>query len=193
MSACGKIDAGIVYDCANPPTGGANDRLILMNFDDWQSGTISYDVNNPLIIDGYTLGTGQGYAFEGQNDSVEPRVALVKGRYVDSFDHEVRFKVFNNDPSIKEQIMKLGQSKVVAIVQNNHKGASGNAAFELYGNDSGLELQELERILNDGDTMGAYNLLLRNSETSRPGTIPHTLFDTDFTTTVTNIIDVIVP
>lgn len=185
MSVCGKIDAGIAFDCNNPPSGGANDRLILMNFDDWQAGTLTVDGSNPLLFTDYLPGSGLlAYSFEGQNDSVEPRAALVKGRYVDSFDHEVRFKAFNNSPTIKNQLRRLGLSKVVAIVQNNHKGTGGNAAFEVYGHETGLELQELERILNDADTMGAYNLLLRNSETSRPGTIPHTLFKTDFATTL---------
>lgn len=182
MSACGKIDAGVAYLCAAPPTGGANDRLILMNYDDWHLAGIQFDLTNPLLIDDIQPPSGgeKAYEFQGQNDSVEPRSAMVKGRYVDSFDHEVRFKVFNNDPSIKQQLLKLSQSKVVAIVQNNHKGVNGDAAFELYGHETGLELQEMERILNDGDTMGAYNLLLRNSETSRPGTMPHTIYVTNF-------------
>lgn len=193
MSACGKIDAAIVYDCDNPPSGGVNDRLLLMNYDDWHSGTVGFSTSNPMVIETYTANVGQAYAFEGQNDSVEPRAALVKGRYVDSYDHEIRFKVFNNSPDIKHQLLKLGQSKVVAIVQNNHKGDMNNANYELYGHETGLELQELERILNDADTMGAYNLLLRNSETSRPGTLPHTLWNTNLADTKTNILDQIDP
>lgn len=193
MSACGKIDAGISYLCALPPTGGANDRLLLMNYEDWHSGTVGFNATNPIVIDTYTPGSGQAYVFEGQNDSVEPRSALVKGRYVDSFDHEIRFKVFNNSPAIKDQLMKLGQSKVVAIVQNNHRGALGDATYEVYGHDTGLELQEMERILNDADTMGAYNLLLRNSETSRPGTIPHTLFINLSITDTENLLGTLAP
>jgi hypothetical protein len=73
---------------------------------------------------------------------------------------------------------------VVAIVQNNRKGLDGNSAFEIYGLETGLRLQELERILADAETQGAYNLLIRNDEISRPSSLPHTLWDTDYATTL---------
>lgn len=183
MSICGKINASIAYDCTNPPTGGANDRLILMNFDDWGNCSIGYNITNPLIIESITPASGiVAYEYEGHNNSVEPRLALVKGRYVDGYDHEVKFKVFSNAPTVKAQLQKLGQSKVVAIVQNNHKGANGDSAFEVYGSQTGLELQELERIIADAETQGAFNLLIKNDEVSRPSNLPNTVFLTDFAT-----------
>jgi hypothetical protein len=183
LTICGRITASIAFDCANPPSGGANDRLILMNFDDWGDCTIGYNVSNTLIIESIAPASGAvAYSFEGHNNSVEPRSALVKGKYVDGYDHEVRFKIFNNSPDIKAQLNKLGNSKVVAIIQNNHKGDDGDAAFEVYGSETGLNLQELERIIADAELQGAYNLLIRNDEVSRPGTLPQTIFNTDFAT-----------
>lgn len=182
MPTCEELTAGIAYDCDNPPTGGANDRLILVNFDDID-GSVTFDGSNPLLVTNITSGAGSGFNFEGHNNSNEPRAALVKGRYVNGYDHEVRFKCFSNAPATKDQLRRLDGALVVAIVQNNHKGADGNAAFEIYGLETGLRLQELERIIADAETQGAYNLLLRNDDISKPSTLPHTLYDTDFATT----------
>ncbi len=182
MATCDALTAGIAYDCANPPTGGANDRLILVNFADID-GAVTYDGTNPLIVTNITSGAGTGFNFEGLNNSNEPRAALVKGRYVNGYDHEVRFKCFSNSPDAKAQLTKLDGALVVAIVQNNHKGSDGEAAFEIYGLETGLRLQELERILADAETQGAYNILIKNDDISKPSTLPHTLYDTDFATT----------
>jgi len=185
MPTCDNLTAGIAYDCANPPSGGANDRLILLNFSDVEAATITYDGTNPIIVENIVLaGAAVGYVFEGLNNSNEPRSAMVKGRYVNGYDHEVRFKCFDNSPAAKLQLGKLDGALIVAIVQNNRKGASGNSAFEIYGLQTGLRLQELERILADAETQGAYNLLIRNDEISRPSSLPHTLWDTDFATTL---------
>lgn len=184
MAVCDALTAGIAYDCANPPTGGANDRLILVNFADID-GNVTLNGTNPLVVENITLPSpAVGYVFEGLNSSNEPRAALVKGRYVNGYDHEVRFKCFSNSIAAKTQLTKLDGALVVAIVQNNHKGASGEAAFEIYGLETGLRLQELERILADAEMQGAYNLLLKNDDISKPSTLPHTLFDTDFATTL---------
>jgi hypothetical protein len=182
---CDEINAGILYDCDNPPSGGANDRLILFNLEDLQNATITYNVSNPLLIENIVLGSGVvGYVFEGLNSSVEPRTGLVKGRYVNGYDHEIRFKVFQNTPAIKATLNKLDGAKLVALVQNNHKGASGNSAFELYGLETGVLLQELARTTADAELQGAYDLLIRNNETSRPSSLPETIFITDFATTL---------
>ena len=184
MPICDALTAGIAYDCANPPSGGVNDRLILFNYSALD-GNVTYDGANPIIVTNITppMG-GWGYVFEGVNNSNEPRSAMVKGRYVNGYDHEVRFKCFDNSPTAKLQLGKLDGALVVAIVQNNRKGASGNSAFEIYGLETGLRLQELERILADAETQGAYNLLIRNDEISRPSSLPHTLWDTDYATTL---------
>jgi hypothetical protein len=162
-----------------------NDRLILLNYADID-GNVTYDNTNSIIVTNITLtAPAVGYEYEGVNNSNEPRSAMVKGRYVNGYDHEVRFKCFDNSPDAKLQLGKLDGALVVAIVQNNRKGLDGNSAFEIYGLETGLRLQELERILADAETQGAYNLLIRNDEISRPSSLPHTLWDTDYATTLT--------
>lgn len=183
MATCDNINADIIYDCDNPPTGGANDRLILFNYDDI-NGNVTIDPSNNLVFTNITLASGvRGYVFEGLNNSNEPRSEMIKGRYVNGYDHEVMFKVFLNSPAAKAQLQRLDGAKVVALVQNNHKGEDGNAAFEIYGYETGLRLQELARVIADSETQGAYNVVVRNDEVSRPSSLPQTLWDTDFATT----------
>lgn len=184
MSVCGAITQNILVNCDYPLIGGANDRLILFNKEDWDNATITRNGSNPRLITNIVLASGgDGYNYEGKNNSVEPRSALVRNRYSEVYDHEVIFKVFNNSITIKTELELLAKGLVVAIVQNNHKGSTGEGAFEVYGDESGMVLQELQRTIADGETQGAYNLTLRSSEQAREGHLPATIFITDFATT----------
>lgn len=181
MSTCGKISSDILIDCSNPISGGVNDRLILINKDDWDLATLG---GTPQLITSIALPTSAvAYVYEGKNNSVEPRSALVKQRYAEVYDHEVTFKVFKTDAATKAQIELLAKGKVIAIIENNYKGASGAGAFEVYGSDSGLFLQELERTLADADTQGAYSLVLRTSEQSKESHLPATIFSSTYAAT----------
>tara|TARA_R110000868_G_scaffold247452_1_gene503837 strand:- start:181 stop:762 length:582 start_codon:yes stop_codon:yes gene_type:complete len=193
MAVCDELTAGIAYDCANPPTGGANDRLILVNFADID-GNVTYNATNVNVVEAITLPAATyGHVFEGLNNSNEPRAALVKGRYVNGYDHEVRFKCFSNSIASKLQLTKLDGALVVAIVQNNHKGQDGEAAFEIYGLETGLRLQELERVLADAELQGAYNLLIKNDEVSKPSTLPHTLYITSYAASLAVVNGILAP
>lgn len=185
---CGAIASGVAFDCEHPLVPGANDRLILFNYSELQDATYTFDAANPLIID--SLSPAQGvlaYAFEGQNNSVEPAQNLVKNRYYVGYNHEITFKVFSAAPDTKKVLQEMAKGRVVAIVQNNWKGDSGEGAFEVYGWETGLEVQELSRTIADAETGGAFNIVLRNNEVSIPGTLPHTLDLGGFTTTLNTI------
>lgn len=177
METCGQISSDILIDCLNPLVGGVKDRLVLMNKEDWDAATITKDQDNAQLISNVILASGAiAYQYEGKNNSVEPRQALVKQRYAEVYDHEVIFKVFKADASTKQQLELLAKGKVVAIVENNWKGASGAGAFEVYGEETGLYVQELDRTLADADTQGAYNVVLRTSEQAKESHLPATLF-----------------
>lgn len=184
MPGCENIDKNILLDCVNELVGGTNDRLILIPFEVAQNLAITYDPTNPIVITAIAPGSPTpGYVYEGKNQSVDPLATGVKLTYSFAYDHEVRFKVFANTPDVKEQLQRLGYKKVVAIVQTNYTGENGNAAFQVFGLKTGLELTELTYNPNDADTLGAIDVLIKNKESSRPATLPHTIFNTDFATT----------
>jgi hypothetical protein len=183
---CGRISANILLNCDYPIVGGVEDRLILINKADWDNATLVRDGSNPQIIESIALETSPAryaYEVEGKNNSIDVKSTLVKARYSEGYSHEIIYRVFNISPAIKEQIEAKAKGRLVAITQNNFKGATGNAAFEIHGMDIGLELVEAESNKSDAETQGAYVLTLRTPENFKESHLPATLFDTDFATT----------
>jgi hypothetical protein len=173
-TACAGLTANVLNNCENPITGGANDRIWLVNKADIASTTP--DPLNPYLITGFTINSGAFlYVYEGQNNSVDLRAALVRQRYTTVYDHEVIFKVFDNTPEVKQQLAYLGQGVVVAIVEKNFKASDGLGAFEMYGLDAGLILNANESNASDADTQGAWNLTISTSEQAKEPGPPKTL------------------
>jgi len=180
--SCPGINADIFLDCKKPISAGVKDMLYLVNFAD--IATITEDPFNPNLIESFTLTAGAFlYRFEGKNNSIDPKSSLVKARYSNTFQHECMFKVFDNASEIKQQLGYMTNVKVVAIVENNFKGSTGEVPFEIYGLRSGLTINVLERIVNDQETQGAYNITLSSSEQIKEPYLPATLFDLDYLTT----------
>jgi hypothetical protein len=180
--ACPGISADIFLNCTKPISAGVRDTLYIFNLADLES--VVENSTNPNIIEDIVLASGAFlYRVEGKNNSNEPRSALSKGTFSTAYDHEVIFKVFSVESDTKSQLQYMANTKLVAIVENNFKGVAGSVPYEIYGLTAGLELQALERILNDADTQGAYNLTLASSETIKEPTLPKTFFDTDYATT----------
>lgn len=180
MSNCSVITAGVQANCANPIQGGADDRLILVNFDDWKASVFTLNAN-PQIIEDITLPEGKvGYEYEGLNGSVAPKSNLLKGKHINMYNHEVGFIVFDVSPATKVQLEKFNGGRFVAIVENNYKGTAGNSSFEVYGKDSGLVLEANERDLGNADTNGAYSLVLKVSERSPEPHLPASIYITSY-------------
>lgn len=180
--SCPGINQDAFLDCTKPLAAGVKDMLYLFNLSDIE--TIIENETNPNLIEGLTLKAGANiFRFEGRNNSIEPRSALVKGRYSVTFDHELVFKMFNVENAMKEQLQYLCNSKVVAIVENNYSGQFGQVPFEIYGLRTGLEMTALERVVNDSETQGAYNCTLATSEQIKEPYLPATLYFTNYATT----------
>lgn len=181
-TSCANLSENVLLDCQKRISAGANDNLFLLNYND--IAAITRDNTNPNLIESFSLVSGAFlYKFEGFNDSVEPRSALVESRYSKLYDHEVTFKIFDNTVSIKDQIDRMAQGKMVAIIENNFAGSDGETKFEIYGITGGLQLREMERIVQDEETQGAYNLVLRSSDRSKEPNLPASLFETSIAVT----------
>lgn len=181
-TSCANISENVLLDCQKRISAGANDNLFLLNYND--IAAITRDITNPNLIESFSLVSGAFlYKFEGFNDSVEPRSALVESRYSKLYDHEVTFKIFDNTVEIKDQIDRMAQGKMVAIIENNFAGSDGETKFEIYGITGGLQLREMERIVQDEETQGAYNLVLRSSDRSKEPNLPASLFETSIAAT----------
>lgn len=182
MGACAVIQKNLIFDCDNPIISGADDRLIIGNRADISS--VTKNGSNPKIFEAITLNSGANlFYYEGKNLSVEPRYALRKRAYSEGYEHEVRFKAFKATPELKDELEAMAQGDLFAIVENKYRAANGNGAFEIYGYDTGLQLMELERIIKEAETQGAFNLQLRTHDDVDEPHMPYTFFKTDYATT----------
>lgn len=186
MSACGAITAGVTLNCADPLTSGVVATFYIANKDDIASMT--YDIANPMIVDTITMkATKTFFTFEGQLQSTEPKFAMIKGKYINQFEHSVSALIFKIDPATKEQILNMKDGNFVCIVENNYVGSTGNCKYEIYGAGSGLKAEVLERNPNDTENLGAFKIELKTQEYAREGKPPVTFFDTDLATTDTAV------
>lgn len=182
MAACGLISAGVSLSCANKLVGGVSPSVWLANKDDIASWT--FDGTNAMIVDSITMvATKKFYLFEGKLKSAEPAARAVKGTYDNTWEHELKIRIFDITPATLLQIQAMKDSQLVAIVKNNSKGTAGNTKYDIYGLDAGMFIEALERIPQNVEDAGAWNLTIKTQEYARESNAPYRLFDTDEATT----------
>lgn len=191
MSVCGKITAGITRNCLDKMVNGLEDELILINWVDVDREASEFDANNKMIITDIVLKTisppASGFKIEGQNASNEHNTALVKRRFVNGWDQNLMFRVFDNTPEVKEILRDAEQSRFVAIIKNkyNNRNATtpGTTVFEVLGWEHGLELNEVTRNAGDEESAGGWVLTAGCDETLKEPYPPYTFFDTSLAVT----------
>lgn len=160
--------------------GGVGGNAITLTYTD-NGAAIGATVTGTGTLAG---GAASASAFEyiGKNNSNEPLTTMEKTRYNEAHLHEVRIKVFSNDPDVKKELQNGTKTKKVVVVQNN------DGDFEVYGIGQGLVVKEMVRNPLDAETGGAWDILLGSDDNvSKEPRIPETYFDTDFDTTLTNL------
>jgi hypothetical protein len=183
---CGAITSGITLSCDDPLESGVRATFYIANKDDIAS--ISYDPANPMLADAITMQAGKSFfEVQGQLQSTEPNFVMVKGKYVNNFEHTVSFLIFKIDPATKKEVNNMKDGNFVCIVTNNYTGATGNCKYEIYGAGGGLKAEVLERNPADAETLGAYKVSLKTQEYAREAKPPVTFFDTNAATTETAI------
>lgn len=177
MSACAKITVGSAINCNTPISGGTGTRMVIFNFDDKDTSTVGADGTiSALTLSGATV----AFLFEGQKLSHHPSYEMVKKPFINMFKHQIEFLVFEYNQTMKANLQKLAKGKVVAIVENNFQGTAGETAFEVYGFNTGLFLEELKRDANDVDNQGAITLKLSSDEGALESVLPQALFVTSY-------------
>ncbi|MES2397951.1 MAG: hypothetical protein V4549_18205 [Bacteroidota bacterium] len=187
LEICGKIAGNIVLDCDHPIQAGTEDTLILINRSDIASTTRN-GANNE-IVENIILNSGvEGYIYQGLNNSHKPKFSVVKIGPFKRWSHQTDFLAFGVLAAAKEEMQKLKDGDVCAIIYNKFKGVSGNGAFELYGLDAGLKVETLERDLANQETQGAFSIsLMSDADTGLEPFPPKTIYITDYATTLAMI------
>lgn len=182
LTLCGKIQADITLNCVTPVTG-LKDRLVLINYDDVDFDNIVYNATNPMLVETLALkGTTRGYLVQGINMSNKHNAALAPRPYMNGYEHNINFIVFDNDPASKLWLDNLTHARLVGIWENRYKKTNGDTSFEIGGLDVGLNLLEGTRDADNEETLGGWLLSLRTGNSKEPHA-PRSYFITDYATT----------
>lgn len=180
MGLCGLIAANVAANCANPLQAGVEDSITIINREDWLNAAIGLNAD-PQIIESIVLASGiTGFLYAGKNNSNIPKYEFIKQTFAEVYNHEINFKVFDVNPTVKKELEAMAKGSFVVIISNKFHGTGGNAAFEVYGADAGLVLTQNIREINSVETGGAFDLILKSDETALEPHMPKTLFITDY-------------
>lgn len=180
--ACADIDQDMVDVCDDSTVPGAEERIIIINYDDWKAATITYDPTNDKIITAITLPSGkEGYQYDSKTVAIDAGYTTEKLVGRNYFKHYVNLVSFRNDPESKRQIDRLSAGVFVAIVENKHKTtlADGDSAFEVYGL-KGLEYSEEGTRNLQAENAGGHVINLIGPEMVYESEIPKTIFVTNY-------------
>lgn len=184
MVICGEITKDIDIDCDNPLQAGTEDEMLVINRNDWLDAAFTVDPLNNQIITGIVLPSGaRAFRYQGKNNSIAPKMELIKTQFSENYNHENNFKVFKVDAETKQELERLDKGEYVTIIHNKYKGDNGQSAFEIYGGDAGVITSQNIREGNNVELGGAFDIILKSNENSLEPHMPKTFFKTDFATT----------
>ena len=185
MSCEGIIDADILADCDNALVGGLETDVLLFNRQDINLDAITYDASNKVLCTNFELLSGKvGFLLEGVKQVNSTAFELVKkDNGTDKKKHIFNGLILTPSAANKLQLENMSEgADFVAIVNKKWKGAENKEAFEIFGLDSGLQLQTATYNSNEND--GAILFTLANPDGYEEPKIPLTLLETDYPTTL---------
>jgi len=198
---CNQIVDCILKNCANL-VPGVKDMAYFINYDCVDKDLSLHDPSNSLLLTNLILKTASPtcYAFcvEGYNFSNEHTVAMVKKTYQKVWDHNFIFRIFDNTPEVKLWIQNAIDSRFIIIIENNYSKedavlGDGRTVFEVLGWDFGLELNAVERNVDDEELLGGWLLTAGCSDKLKESLPPKTLYVTDIATTRLAIASMLAP
>lgn len=185
MACEGLITADILYDCENPPVGGLETDVVLINISEIDRAATTYDVTNKDIVTNLQLQAGKtGYLFQGIKQINTASSELVKKEFSsDKEKHSFIGVLLNVSAVNKDQINQFKEGgKYVAVVNRKWKGADNEEAFLILGLEVGLEIETQTWNSNEND--GTLTFTLASADGFEEPRLPNTLLETDYATTL---------
>ena len=143
MPDCYKyLSKDIGADCNALIQPGVEQKAVIINRADINISLVTYDVTNPKIVTALPLlSTKKGFAavVPGATPFTGLASNLQVGTYVNTWNNTVPVTVFDNSPEVANKVIDpLSNGEFVVVVENRHKGALGESAFQVYGLKQGL-------------------------------------------------------
>lgn len=179
--SCSKISNNLVLAACKNSLAAIEADIVLINFDDVDrdSSSVTGNVLSTLALKSSTY----GYRFTSHKNAFEATVALNKGTYLNSFVHGAVARVFTKTQDAKDQLNKLANGKVIAIVKNSDN-QNDETKYEVYGWDNGLVMSDLQAASTDADGV-LYTFNLSSDDNARESQLPLSYFSTTLAATET--------
>lgn len=180
------ISKDILFNCSQPPVRGQKNRLILLPKSDIDFANVEFNSTNHMIIEKIQMKIGKrAFVYTGNSDLIFSDTTMVRDENDVRESHRIPFMLRANTPDIKLEIeaLKNYPDGFVAILEQNYKGANGNAKYEVFGWDVGLRL--MERANADGRNI--HNLVLATPEGAEEPHLPRNFYKTSEANTDTMV------
>lgn len=182
--SCSKISADIAHQCLDKLATGIKNTIVLINIEDLDKLSCTFDANNKMICTNLALVSAspsvRGFKLEGFNFSNEHDTALVKRKFIDGWEHNMLFRIFDNTPEVKKWINEAAGSRFVVVYENNYSNDNaatpGTTVYEIAGFKYGLEISEATRNAQDEESMGGWVLKAVCDEVNKEPYMPYTYF-----------------
>lgn len=178
---CSKIKTGFTMEeCGTPALAGTAPRVLLVSYTDVNKAlsTITDSVISVLVL----KAGAKAYEVDSLPNATVGEDTVNVGTYNRTHQHNLTVRIFKKSEAAKKFVNGLTSSRVVAIVENNDRGDNGDTKYEVYGWDSGLELNDLTVSTEMADGV-AYLFTLGSGTVAQEGSLPKSFFNTDEATT----------
>ncbi len=191
---CSKINVGFAMTaCGKPALAGTAPRIILLNFSDIDRALSEINATDPNIIESIVLKEGaKGYVVDTLPNATVGEDTVNVGTYYRTHQQNVTIRIFKKSEAAKKFVNGLTNSRVVAIIENVDRGDAGDTKYEVYGWDSGLELNDLTASTEMADGV-AYLFTLGSGTVAQESSLPKSFFNTDEATTDTAVEALVTP
>ena len=136
MAICDKLTAGVLFDCDNIIKPGAEDTLVVFNWEDVDKSATNLVTGKTTQIETFaTLNSATGYTFQGTNASNSAsETNIVEGFNPQKYEHNPAFYIFQDNEEVPERIKELVGGNYIAVLFTK------NSQVKVYGWDTGLRV-----------------------------------------------------
>lgn len=177
---CSRLTVGFESDSCDVAIAGTGPRVILINYADIDHALSEVEDN---VIGTIVLKDGMvGYEVDSLPNATVGEDTVNVNTYNRTHQHNLTVRIFKKSEAAKKFVNGTTNARVVALVQNNDRGDAGDTKYEVYGWDSGLELNDLTASTEMTDGV-AYLLTLGSGTIAQEKSLPKSFFNTDEATT----------
>ena len=179
-----KLTADIAKNCDEKPQGGIEVDIVIINYDDIDFASSTFDGSNDLLLTNLATVSGtSGFSIEGIKQTQGVSFELVKKEEsFDGFKHTFAGVILAPSVANKKRLSEISSGgKYVVVVEKKWKGVDDADAFEVLGWNAGLEIATV--IWNTKEADGVIKFELSSVDGFEETKMTLTNLETNYATT----------